>query len=115
MPRGIRLRNETRTDRTDRQEHAGGLRRPKDAIYDKVISNIQEVRARKGRVVAVANEDDHDIDALAEFVIRVPRTFGFFGPIINVIPLQLLAYYIAVERGTNVDQPRNLAKSVTVE
>ena len=88
---------------------------PKDAIYDKVISNIQEVRARKGRVVAVANEDDHDIDALAEFVIRVPRTFGFFGPIINVIPLQLLAYYIAVERGTNVDQPRNLAKSVTVE
>ena len=87
----------------------------KDAIYDKVLSNIQEVRARKGRVGGVANEDDHDIYALSEFVIRVPRTFGFFGPIINVIPLQLLAYYIAVERGTNVDQPRNLAKSVTVE
>jgi len=88
---------------------------PKDAIYEKVMSNIQEVRARKGRVIAVANEDDHEIDALAEFVIRVPRTYGFFGPIINIIPLQLLAYFIAVERGTNVDQPRNLAKSVTVE
>jgi len=88
---------------------------PKDAIYEKVMSNIQEVRARKGRVIAVANEDDDEIDALAEFVIRVPRTYGFFGPIINVIPLQLLAYYIAVARGTNVDQPRNLAKSVTVE
>jgi glucosamine--fructose-6-phosphate aminotransferase (isomerizing) len=88
---------------------------PKDAIYEKVMSNIQEVRARKGRIIAVANEDDDEIEGLAEFVIRVPRTYGFFGPIINVIPLQLLAYYIAVARGTNVDQPRNLAKSVTVE
>jgi glucosamine--fructose-6-phosphate aminotransferase (isomerizing) len=88
---------------------------PKDAIYDKVMSNIQEVRARKGRVIAVANEDDVEIEHHAEFVIRVPRTYGFFGPIINIIPLQLLAYYIAVARGTNVDQPRNLAKSVTVE
>jgi glutamine---fructose-6-phosphate transaminase (isomerizing) len=88
---------------------------PKDGIYDKVISNIQEVRARRGRIIAVANEDDHEIDALAEFVIRVPRTYGFFGPILNIIPLQLLSYYVAVARGTNVDQPRNLAKSVTVE
>jgi glucosamine--fructose-6-phosphate aminotransferase (isomerizing) len=88
---------------------------PKDAIYEKVVSNIQEVRARKGRIIAIANEDDHEIDALAEHVIRVPRTYGFFGPIVNIIPLQLLAYYIAVARGTNVDQPRNLAKSVTVE
>jgi glucosamine--fructose-6-phosphate aminotransferase (isomerizing) len=88
---------------------------PKDAIYDKIISNIQEVRARRGRIIAVANDDDHEIDLLAEFVLRVPRTYGFFGPIINIIPLQLLAYYIAVARGTNVDQPRNLAKSVTVE
>jgi glucosamine--fructose-6-phosphate aminotransferase (isomerizing) len=88
---------------------------PKDAIYEKVISNIQEVRARRGRIIAVANEDDHEIENLAEFVIRVPRTYGFFGPIINVIPLQLLSYYMAVARGTNVDQPRNLAKSVTVE
>ena len=88
---------------------------PKDAIYEKVLSNIQEVRARRGRIIAVANEDDHEIEGLAEFVIRVPRTYGFFGPIINVIPLQLLSYYMAVARGTNVDQPRNLAKSVTVE
>ena len=88
---------------------------PKDAIYEKVLSNIQEVRARKGRVIAIANEDDTEIDKLAEFVIRVPRTYSYFGPIINVIPLQLLAYSIAVARGCNVDQPRNLAKSVTVE
>jgi glucosamine--fructose-6-phosphate aminotransferase (isomerizing) len=88
---------------------------PKDGIYDKVISNIQEVRARHGRIIAVANEDDHEIDAMAEFVIRVPRTYGFFGPILNIIPLQLLSYHMAVVRGTNVDQPRNLAKSVTVE
>ena len=88
---------------------------PKDAIYDKILSNMQEVRARKGRIIAIANEDDTEIDKLAEFVIRVPRTYSFFGPIVNVIPLQLLAYYIAVARGCNVDQPRNLAKSVTVE
>ena len=88
---------------------------PQDAIYDKVISNIQEVRARRGRVIAVANDDDEQITSMAEFVIRVPRTYGFFGPVVNVIPLQLLAYYMAVARGTNVDQPRNLAKSVTVE
>jgi glucosamine--fructose-6-phosphate aminotransferase (isomerizing) len=88
---------------------------PKDALYNKVISNIQEVRARKGRVIAIANEDDHEIDSLAEFVIRVPRTVSYFGPIVNVVPLQLLAYHMAVARGCNVDQPRNLAKSVTVE
>jgi glucosamine--fructose-6-phosphate aminotransferase (isomerizing) len=88
---------------------------PKDGIYEKVMSNVQEVRARKGRIIAIANEDDTDIEQHVEFVLRVPRTFGFFGPIINVIPLQLLAYYIAVARGVNVDQPRNLAKSVTVE
>ncbi len=88
---------------------------PRDGLYEKVVSNIQEVRARKGRIIAIANEDDPEIGNLAEFVIRVPRTYGFLGPILNVIPLQLLAYYIAVERGCNVDQPRNLAKSVTVE
>jgi glucosamine--fructose-6-phosphate aminotransferase (isomerizing) len=88
---------------------------PKDALYDKVISNLQEVRARKGRVIAVANVDDNEIDKLAEFTIKVPRTYSYFGPIINSIPLQLLAYHIAVFRGCNVDQPRNLAKSVTVE
>jgi glutamine---fructose-6-phosphate transaminase (isomerizing) len=88
---------------------------PKDAIYDKVVSNIEEVRARRGRLIVIANEDDREIAKLAEVVIRVPRTYGFFGPILNVIPLQLLAYHIAVARGVNVDQPRNLAKSVTVE
>ena len=88
---------------------------PRDSIYDKVVSNIQEVRARKGRVIVIANEDDQEIASMSEVVLRVPRTYGFFGPIINVIPLQLLAYHIAVARGVNVDQPRNLAKSVTVE
>ncbi|HEV8537365.1 MAG TPA: glutamine--fructose-6-phosphate transaminase (isomerizing), partial [Bacteroidota bacterium] len=88
---------------------------PKDAIYEKVLNNMQEVRARNGKIIAVANEDDANIDSLANFVIRVPRTYNYFGPIINSIPLQLLAYYMAVARGCNVDQPRNLAKSVTVE
>ncbi|HTY08158.1 MAG TPA: glutamine--fructose-6-phosphate transaminase (isomerizing) [Candidatus Edwardsbacteria bacterium] len=88
---------------------------PKDTLYDKVVSNIQEVKARKGRIIAIANEDDHDIDRLAEFVVRVPRALSYFGPIVNSIPLQLLAYHSAVARGCNVDQPRNLAKSVTVE
>ena len=88
---------------------------PKDALYDKVVNNMHEVRARRGRIIAIANEDDREIEQITEFVLRVPRTYGFFGPIVNVIPLQLLAYYIAVARGVNVDQPRNLAKSVTVE
>jgi len=88
---------------------------PRDALYDKIISNIQEVLSRRGRVIAVANEDDAEIDKLAEFVIKVPRTLSYFGPIVNSIPLQLLAYHIAVLRGCDVDRPRNLAKSVTVE
>lgn len=88
---------------------------PKDAIYEKVLSNMQEVHARQGIIIAIANEDDTEIDQLAEYVIRVPRTYSYFGPIVNSIPLQLLAYYMAVARGCNVDQPRNLAKSVTVE
>ncbi|MBI5472907.1 MAG: glutamine--fructose-6-phosphate transaminase (isomerizing) [Ignavibacteriae bacterium] len=88
---------------------------PKDGIYEKVMSNLQEVKARRGRIIAIANEDDTEIDKLADFVVRVPRTYGYFGPIVNIIPLQLLSYYMAVARETNVDQPRNLAKSVTVE
>ncbi len=88
---------------------------PKDTIYEKVLSNMQEVRARRGKIIAVANDDDEQIHTMADHVIRVPRTYNFFGPIINSIPLQLLAYHIAVARGCNVDQPRNLAKSVTVE
>lgn len=88
---------------------------PQDRHHDKVISNIQEVRARKGQVIAIVNEDDHVIDSLAQHVIRVPRTSDFLSPLLTIIPLQLLAYHIAVQRGCDVDQPRNLAKSVTVE
>jgi len=88
---------------------------PKDEIYDKILSNIEEVRARNGRVIAIADEDDIHIANVANHVIRVPRTIPMLTPVLSSIPLQLLAYYIAVERGCNVDMPRNLAKSVTVE
>jgi len=86
-----------------------------DASYDKVMSNIQEVKARRGKIIAIANENDTEIERYANYVIRTPETFDLFSPIISSVPLQLLAYYIAVYRGCNVDQPRNLAKSVTVE
>lgn len=87
----------------------------KDSTYEKIISNIQEVKARKGKVIAIANDGDDHIDTLADYVIKVPQTLDMLSPILNVIPLQLLSYFIAVKRGCNVDQPRNLAKSVTVE
>ncbi len=87
----------------------------KDSSYEKVVSNIQEVRARKGRVIAVVTENDELISQMAEFVIEIPPTHEALMPLLSVIPLQLLSYYIAVMRGCNVDQPRNLAKSVTVE
>ncbi|MFY8035016.1 MAG: glutamine--fructose-6-phosphate transaminase (isomerizing) [Flexibacteraceae bacterium] len=83
--------------------------------YDKVVSNIQEVRARKGRVIAIVNPGDTEVSKLAEFVIEVPETHDALSPLINSVPLQLLSYHIATLRGCNVDQPRNLAKSVTVE
>ncbi len=86
-----------------------------DASYDKVMSNIQEVKARRGKIIAIANDNDTEIGRYANYVIRIPETLDLFSPIISSIPLQLLAYYIAVFRGCNVDQPRNLAKSVTVE
>ena len=88
---------------------------PKDRTYEKIISNIEEVRARKGIIIALASEDDEDIKSYANYVLKVPKTLALFAPILNVIPLQFLSYYIAVARGCNVDQPRNLAKSVTVE
>ena len=88
---------------------------PKDNTYEKIVSNIQEVKARKGKVIAIVNEDDTTIQGSADHIIRVPQTVDFLSPILNIIPLQLLAYHIAVKRGCNVDQPRNLAKSVTVE
>ena len=83
--------------------------------YDKVLSNIEEVRSRKGRIIAVVTEGDEAISKLAEYEIQIPNTIEPFTPILSVIPLQLLAYHIAVLRGCDVDQPRNLAKSVTVE
>ncbi len=87
----------------------------RDSSYDKIVSNIQEVKARKGKVIAVVTEGDVLIPQMAEFVIEVPKTDEALMPMVSVIPLQLLSYHIAVLRGCNVDQPRNLAKSVTVE
>ena len=87
----------------------------KDPIYDKVVSNIQEIKARRGQVIAVATEGDTEIARLADHVLYIPPTLPVLTPILSVIPLQLLAYHIAVRRGCNIDQPRNLAKSVTVE
>ncbi len=85
------------------------------SAYEKIVSNIQEVKARKGVVVAVVTEGDTTIKELADYTIEIPETEEPFTPLLSVIPLQLLAYHIAVLRGCNVDQPRNLAKSVTVE
>ncbi|MBU1147588.1 MAG: glutamine--fructose-6-phosphate transaminase (isomerizing) [Candidatus Omnitrophica bacterium] len=88
---------------------------PDSIIYEKMVSNIQEICARKGKVIIVATEGDNEIKRLTKEVIYVPKTDELFSPIVTVLPLQLLAYYIAVKRGCDVDQPRNLAKSVTVE
>ncbi len=85
------------------------------SAYEKIVSNIQEVKARKGRIIAIVEEGDTTIKNIAEFTIEIPATEEPFSPLLSVIPLQLLAYDIAVLRGCNVDQPRNLAKSVTVE
>jgi glucosamine--fructose-6-phosphate aminotransferase (isomerizing) len=86
-----------------------------DSAYEKVLSNMEEVRARRGKIIAVASEGDEVVAQKADHVLFVPHTLGPLMPILAVVPLQLLAYYIAVERGCDVDQPRNLAKSVTVE
>ena len=88
---------------------------PKDSTYDKILSNIHEVKARGGRIIAIANDDDDEIDNIVDYSIKIPQTIRMLMPILTVIPLQLLAYHIAVKKGLNVDQPRNLAKSVTVE
>lgn len=87
----------------------------RDSSYDKIVSNIQEVKSRKGKVIAVVTEGDVLIPGMADFTIEVPSTHEALMPLVSVIPLQLLSYHIAVMRGCNVDQPRNLAKSVTVE
>ncbi|MFT7069485.1 MAG: glucosamine--fructose-6-phosphate aminotransferase (isomerizing) [Spirosomataceae bacterium] len=87
----------------------------RDSSYEKVVSNIQEVKARKGRVIAIISEGDTEVAELVDFAITIPNTHEILIPLLSVIPLQLLSYHIAVQRGRNVDQPRNLAKSVTVE
>lgn len=88
---------------------------PRDAVYSKIVSNIEEVKARHGRVIAIVTEGDRRTASLADHVFAVPQTMDPLTPVLSVVPLQLLAYYIAVQRGCDVDQPRNLAKSVTVE
>jgi glucosamine--fructose-6-phosphate aminotransferase (isomerizing) len=87
----------------------------KDDTYEKIVSNIQEIKARKGNVIAIVTEGDEIISKMADYVLEVPETLPIFSGLLAVIPLQLLSYHIAVLRGCNVDQPRNLAKSVTVE
>jgi len=86
-----------------------------DSAYEKVLSNMEEVRARRGNIIAIASEGDDHVATKADQVIYIPKTLGPLTPLLAVLPLQLLSYYIAVERGCDVDQPRNLAKSVTVE
>ncbi len=88
---------------------------PKSSVYDKMVSNIQEVKARKGRIIAVATEGDKKIKSIADYVIYIPEVSEIFSPLVVALPLQLLAYKIAVMRKCDVDKPRNLAKSVTVE
>jgi len=88
---------------------------PHDAVFDKITSNIQEVKARKGKVIAITTRDEASLAGKIDYEFRIPETVDLLTPILASVPLQLLAYYIAVKRGCNVDQPRNLAKSVTVE
>jgi len=87
----------------------------KKGNYEKVVSNIEEVKARNGKLIAIVTKGDVDVKAIADYVIEIPEVEDLFSPLLTSIPLQLLSYHIAVMRGCNVDQPRNLAKSVTVE
>ena len=88
---------------------------PKDSVYNKVISNMAEIKARKGIIIGIATEGDKKITEMVDEVIYIPEVNDFTLPIVGIIPLQLLAYHMAMLRGCDVDQPRNLAKSVTVE
>ena len=88
---------------------------PNDAVYKKVVANMQEVKARGGRIIAITTAGNGDLSHLADHQLRVPQTDPLLSPIVTSIPLQLLAYDVAVARGCDVDRPRNLAKSVTVE
>ena len=84
-------------------------------LYKKILSNIEEVKARNGRIISVVTEGDKAVSGISEATVEVPSTLTPLAPLLSVIPLQLIAYHVAVEKGLNVDQPRNLAKSVTVE
>jgi glucosamine--fructose-6-phosphate aminotransferase (isomerizing) len=86
-----------------------------NSIYEKTISNIQEIKARGGKIIAIINPDDTMVRKIADYIIEIPKTCQQLSSILETVPLQLLAYYIAVYKGRDVDQPRNLAKSVTVE
>jgi len=88
---------------------------PHDSVFEKIVSNIQEVKARKGKIIAITTRDEPSLAGRLDYEFRIPETIDLLSPILASVPLQLLAYYIAVKRGCNVDQPRNLAKSVTVE
>ncbi|TSC78327.1 MAG: glucosamine--fructose-6-phosphate aminotransferase (isomerizing) [Parcubacteria group bacterium Gr01-1014_29] len=88
---------------------------PSDSVYEKTISNIQEIKARRGKIIAVATEGNTEIEKLADHILFIPKTIEMLTPILAVIPLQLFAYYVAHKRGCDIDKPRNLAKSVTVE
>ncbi|PYO77033.1 MAG: glutamine--fructose-6-phosphate transaminase (isomerizing) [Gemmatimonadetes bacterium] len=88
---------------------------PHDSVFDKVVSNVQEVKARGGRVIAITTREEDALEGKLDYEFRIPETKDMLTPVLASVPLQLLAYYMAVKRGTNVDQPRNLAKSVTVE
>jgi glutamine---fructose-6-phosphate transaminase (isomerizing) len=88
---------------------------PQGFVYDKVMSNIEEVKARGGPVIAIVEDGDERVASLVDDVISVPRVEEFVQPIVSIVPLQLLAYHVALLRGCDVDKPRNLAKSVTVE
>ncbi len=87
----------------------------RDGVYDKMLSNIEQVKTRGGEVIAIVSQGDTTIGHKADFVIEVPTTLPLLSPVLTVVPMQLLAYYCAERRGTDIDQPRNLAKSVTVE
>jgi glucosamine--fructose-6-phosphate aminotransferase (isomerizing) len=107
--------DETWSDRPGRSDHADRGPGPARPWYEKTISQVEQAKARGGMVIAVANDGDEVLPRLADHILWVPETPWMLSPVTTAIPLQLLAYHIAVLRGADVDQPRNLAKSVTVE
>ncbi len=86
-----------------------------DKLYEKMISNIKEVKARKGSILSIAKSGNNEIDDISDYVIKIPDTMDILTPLLSIVPMQLFAYYVSVARGNDVDKPRNLAKSVTVE